>query len=268
MSVDVKNLSFSYGDEDVLKEVSFTANPGQFLSILGPNGVGKSTLFKCILGLLRNYRGEVVIDGTDAKTLSVSETAKRIAYIPQSGYPVFNYSVHDIVLMGATSRLSFFETPKKQDSERADAAMQKIGIAHLRDRCFHHLSGGERQLVMIARALTQQARVLMLDEPTSSLDFGNQVMVLAQARELAGEGYTVIATTHNPEQSYMFSDRILALKGGRILTDGSPREVLDEALIKELYRVEATVSSLFEDRVRACTPNIILDNRRPEDVNQ
>ncbi|HWP79850.1 MAG TPA: ABC transporter ATP-binding protein [Candidatus Acidoferrum sp.] len=266
--MEVKNLSFSYGGGDVLKEVSFTACPGQFLSILGPNGVGKSTLFKCVLGLLRNYRGEVAIDGADAKTLSVPEMAKRVAYIPQSGYPVFNYSVHDIVLMGVTSRLSVFETPKKQDSERADAAMQKIGIAHLRDRCFHHLSGGERQLVMIARALTQQAKVLMLDEPTSSLDFGNQVMVMAQARELAHEGYTVIATTHNPEQSYMFSDRILALKGGRILTDGPPREVLDEALIKELYRVEATVSSLFEDRVRVCTPNMILDNRRPEDVNQ
>jgi iron complex transport system ATP-binding protein len=184
--------------------------------------------------------------------------AKKIAYIPQSGFPVFNYSVHDIVLMGATSRLSTLGTPKKEDSARADAALQKIGIFHLRDRCFHHLSGGERQLVMIARALTQKAMVLMLDEPTSSLDFGNQVMVMAQAKELAGEGYTVIATTHNPEQSYMFSDRILALKGGLILADGPPREVLDANLIRELYRTEVSVSSLFEDRVRICTPEIIL----------
>ncbi len=258
MSVEVKNLSFSYGGGDILKEISFTANPGQFLSILGPNGVGKSTLFKCILGLLRNYSGEVILDGVDAKTLSVSEMAKKIAYIPQSGYPVFNYSVHDIVLMGATSRLSTFGIPQKQDSARADAALQKIGISHLRDRCFHHLSGGERQLVMIARALTQQAKVLMLDEPTSSLDFGNQVLVLEEAKELAGEGYTVIATTHNPEQSYMFSDRIIALKGGRILADGPPREVLDADLMRELYRVNVTVSSLFEDRVRVCTPDIVV----------
>lgn len=258
MSVEVKSLSFSYGSIDVLKDISFTASPGQFLSILGPNGVGKSTLFKCILGLLRNYSGEVLIDGLDCKALSAPEMAKKIAYIPQSGYPVFNYSVHDIVLMGVTSRLSTFGIPKKQDSERADAALQKIGIFHLRDRCFHHLSGGERQLVMIARALTQQAKVLMLDEPTSSLDFGNQVMVMVQAKELAGEGYTVIATTHNPEQSYMFSDRIIALKGGRILTDGPPREVLDAQLMQELYRVEVSVSSLFEDRVRVCTPEIIL----------
>lgn len=258
MSVEVKNLSFSYGSIDVLKEISFVAVPGQFLSILGPNGVGKSTLFKCILGLLKDYSGEVLIDGIDAKTLSVTEMAKEIAYIPQSGYPVFNYSVHDIVLMGVTSSLSTLGIPKKQDSARADAALKKIGIFHLRDRCFHHLSGGERQLVMIARALTQQAKVLMLDEPTSSLDFGNQVMVMGEAKELAGEGYTVIATTHNPEQSYMFSDRILALKGGRILCDGSPKEVLDAKLMQELYRVDVSVSSLFEDRVRVCTPEIIL----------
>ena len=135
-----------------------------------------------------------------------------------------------------------------------EEALEKIGISHLAERCFHRISGGERQLALIARALVQRAPVLMLDEPTASLDFGNQLLVLTQARELAREGYTVIQTTHNPEQSYMFSDRILALRGGEVLTEGRPKDVLTSDMMRQLYGVEVEVSSLFDDRARVCTP--------------
>lgn len=254
MSIEVKDLCFSYGEREVLHGVSFKAEQGEFLSILGPNGVGKSTLFRCVLGLLRDYTGSITVEGRDAKSLSIREAAKLVAYIPQSSHPAFNYSVRDIVLMGTTSGLGTFSTPKKEDIRRVEEALEKIGISHLAERCFHRISGGERQLALIARALVQRAPVLMLDEPTASLDFGNQLLVLTQARELAREGYTVIQTTHNPEQSYMFSDRILALRGGEVLTEGRPRDVLTSDMMRQLYGVEVEVSSLFDDRARVCTP--------------
>ena len=254
MSIEVKNLSFSYGEHEVLHDVSFSVAAGEYLSILGPNGVGKSTLFRCVLGLLRDYTGSVTVEGRDAKSLSIREAARLIAYIPQSSHPAFNYSVRDIVLMGTTSGLGTFATPKKEDVRRVDEALEKIGRPRLAERCGRRTCGGERQLALIARALVQRAPVLMLDEPTASLDFGNQLLVLNCARELAREGYTVIQTTHNPEHSYMFSDRILALRGGRVLTEGGPKEVLTPELMRELYGVEVEVSSLFGDRVRVCTP--------------
>ena len=257
--MEVKNLSFAYSrGRNVLTDVSFTANTGEFLSILGPNGVGKSTLFRCVLGLLRDWTGSILIDGADVRTLGTGEMARRIAYIPQQSAPAFNYSVSDIVLMGTTNRVGAFSTPKKEDAEKCAWALAKVGISRLGDRCYHHLSGGEKQLVMIARALAQSSGVLMLDEPTASLDFGNQMLVLHQARELAREGYTVIQTTHNPEQTYMFSDRILALKGGRVLTEGAPADVLTAELMSRLYGVDVLVSSLHGDMVRVCTPVSIL----------
>lgn len=258
MSIEVKDLCFSYGEREVLHGVSFKAEQGEFLSILGPNGVGKSTLFRCVLGLLRDYTGSITVEGRDAKSLSIREAAKLVAYIPQSSHPAFNYSVRDIVLMGTTSGLGTFSTPKKEDVRRVEEALEKIGISHLAERCFHRISGGERQLALIARALVQRAPVLMLDEPTASLDFGNQLLVLTQARELAREGYTVIQTTHNPEQSYMFSDRILALRGGEVLTEGRPKDVLTSDMMRQLYGVEVEVSSLFDDRARVCTPASVV----------
>ena len=254
MSIEVKNLNFSYGSRQVLHDISFTVGSGEFLSILGPNGVGKSTLFRCVLGLLSGYTGTVTVDGTDVRSFSVREMAKHIAYIPQSSHPIFNYSVSDIVLMGRTSGLSTFRSPGKKDKELCQWAMEKVGISHLALRCFHRLSGGEQQLVLIARALVQKAPVLMLDEPTANLDFGNQLLVLEQARSLAREGYTVIQTTHHPEQSYLFSDRILTIQKGRVLKEGTPEEVLTEETIRALYGVEVEVVSLYHDKARICIP--------------
>ena len=257
MSLEVRDLRFSYGEREVLKGLSFTAEYGQLLSVLGPNGVGKSTLFRCVLGLLSGYTGSVSVDGVDARTFSIREAAKHIAYIPQSSRSIFNYSVFDIVLMGRTSGLSTFRSPGKKDKELCQWAMEKVGITHLQDRCFHRLSGGEQQLVLIARALVQKAPILMLDEPTANLDFGNQLLVLEQVRSLAREGYTVIQTTHHPEQSYMYSDRILAIQKGRVLIEGTPKEVLTEDTIRALYGVDVQIVSLYHDSARICIPGHI-----------
>ena len=240
MSIEVKDLSFSYSERPVLHNINFSVGRGEFLSILGPNGVGKSTLFRCVLGLLSGYTGQVLVDGTDSRTFSTREAAKHIAYIPQSSRSIFNYSV--------------FRSPGKADRELCHWAMEKVGITRLADRCFHRLSGGEQQLVLIARALVQKAPILMLDEPTANLDFGNQLLVLEQARSLAQEGYTVIQTTHHPEQSYMFSDRILAIQNGRVLVEGAPKTVLTEENIRSLYGVDVDVVSLYHDSARICIP--------------
>ena len=262
MSIKVNHLSFGYGQQEVLEDISFSVEKGEFLSVLGPNGAGKSTLFRCILGILSGYTGEVLMDGTDVKKMSVRQLAKQIAYIPQSSHPVFHYSVFDIVLMGRTNNLSVFKSPGKEDIQACLKAMEKVGIGHLKERCFHKLSGGEQQLVLIARALAQDAPVLMLDEPTANLDFGNQLMVLKQAKALTAEGYTVIQTTHHPEQSYLFSDRILALQKGRVVACGTPAEVLTEETIKTLYQVNVDVVSLFEDAARVCIPAEVVKQKR------
>ena len=257
MSIEVRNLSFSYGQKNILHNISFSVEKGEFLSILGPNGAGKSTLFRCILGLLPDYSGEVLINGNNMKQLSPREAARQIAYIPQSSRPVFRYSVLDIVLMGRTNHTSIFKNPGQKDVQVCLRALDRVGIEHLKERCFHNLSGGEQQLVLIARALAQDAPVLLLDEPTANLDFGNQLLVLKQIKKLAEEGYTVIQTTHHPEQSFLFSDRILALQSGSVLANGKPSDVLTSETVKTLYHTRVRVVSLYDDRVRVCIPEEI-----------
>ena len=251
--IKIDGLSFSYGSREVLKNISFNVQPGEFVSVLGCNGVGKSTLFRCMLGLLRGYSGVVTIDGRDVRSMSAKEIAGYAAYIPQSSSPAFNYSVEDMVLFGTTSGIGAFSAPGRKEQERADSALERMGIEDLRLRCYHHLSGGERQLVIIARAIAQNAGILLLDEPTASLDFGNQMRVLRQIRSLADEGYTVIQTTHSPEHSYLFSDRILVLKDGEILSCGTPSEVIVPEIMSSIYGLDVKVESLYDDRMRVCT---------------
>ena len=254
MEIEVKNLSFSYGRNEILHDISFSAREGEFVSILGPNGVGKSTLFRCMLSLLKNYRGDVTVNGRSMKELSIKERASYIAYIPQSSSPAFNYSVMDMVLMGTTAGLNVFGTPGKEETGRAQEALEKVGILSLKDRCYHHLSGGERQLVIIARALAQRAGVLMLDEPAASLDFGNQMRVLKQMKTLTAEGYAVIQTTHSPEHAYLFSDRIIAIHDGKIIRNDIPRKVVVSETMSRLYGTPIRVASLENDTMRVCLP--------------
>ena len=252
--IEVIDLSFSYSGREILKDISFSAQKGEFLSVLGANGVGKSTLFKCMINALPGYTGKITVDGTDTRSMKVRELARHIAYIPQMSASSFNYSVEDIVLMGTTASLGGIRSPGVKEKQRAEQAMERVGIAHLRSRCFHHLSGGESQLVIIARALAQEAEILLLDEPGSALDFGNQMLILEQARKLASDGYTVIQTTHDPEKAHIFSDRILAMKEGRILSQGTPSEVLSGENIELMYGIPVDVTSLYDDKVRVFMP--------------
>ncbi|MGI6545455.1 MAG: ABC transporter ATP-binding protein [Fastidiosipilaceae bacterium] len=234
-SLKVSNLTFAYDQEIILNDLSFSAEGGELISILGPNGVGKSTLFRCILGLLNRYDGNILIANKNAKKIKAREIAKLVAYIPQSHVLTFNYSVLDMVLMGSANRICSIGSPKKQEKAEAQAALEKIGILDLEARGFNHLSGGEQQLVLLARAVMQNAPIWILDEPLANLDYGNQISMLQQLKRLAADGYLILQSIHNPNQAYQFSDRVIGLSEGRIIADGNPKQIMDNALIKALY---------------------------------
>ena len=236
--ISIRNLTFAYRQTPVLKGVSFDLPEGGLTALLGCNGAGKTTLFRCMLGLLPGYKGTMLLDGKEMKTYFAQQLARKIASIPQSHYPAFNYSVRDMVLMGTTQQTGMFASPGKEQRRIADEAMDRIGILPLADRGFAQLSGGEKQLVLIARALAQQAKILFMDEPTSALDYGNQLRVMEQVRLLGQQGYTVILSTHTPQHALSFADRVLALHDGVLLRDGKPEDVMDPDLMKTLYGVD------------------------------
>ena len=242
MKLTVNDLSYSYTkDVPVLKGVSFTAEKGEFLSVLGPNGAGKSTLFRCLLGGIDGYSGSIELDGREVRGLSRREMAARIAYIPQIHRPTFGYSVLDTALMGLTRELSPFRSPTAEQEKRAMEALEQMGVARLAARNFATLSGGEQQLVLIARALCQRSDILLMDEPTSSLDYGNQLRLLRCVQELARRGYTVILSTHDPQHALRFADCVLALSGGGVAAFGGVRDVLTAELLHRLYGVDAVL---------------------------
>ena len=257
MSIKVENLCFSYGERQVLDSISFEAGYGRFLSVLGPNGVGKSTLFRCMLGLLRPSAGTVTIEGNDITSMSAAQLSRHIAYIPQSHNPVFNFSVLDMVLMGTTAQLGQFSSPGKAQQELAESSLERLGILHLKERSYANISGGERQLVLIARAIAQSAKILVMDEPSANLDFGNRIRVMQTVKELTKDGYAVIQSTHDPDQAYMYSDKILAMHAGQVLAFGSPKETINDKVISTLYGVDVEVSSMQDDTIRVCVPKSI-----------
>ncbi|MDD3400575.1 MAG: ABC transporter ATP-binding protein [Eubacteriales bacterium] len=242
MGLAVKDLSFSYTDVPVLQGVSFTLQSGEVAAVLGANGAGKSTLFRCVLGLLNKYGGSITIDGKEIKSLSPKRLSRLIAYIPQSHYPAFQYTVLDMVLMGMAPQISALGSPGSKQRNQAMQALDMLNIGALAQRSFLRLSGGEQQLVLIARALVQQARILLMDEPTANLDFGNQHLVLSTAQKLKNEGYAVLLSTHNPQQALLYADRLIAIKDGHICADGIPHDVLSAQLIKSLYGLDVKIT--------------------------
>lgn len=243
MSLRVSDLCFSYGKTPVLRDVSFSLDAGQLVALLGANGAGKTTLFRCILGLNEGYAGSIAVDGSEVRSLTPRQVSHRIAYIPQVHYPAFQYSVLEMVLMGTTHRLSLAGAPGKEETADALAALRTLGIEHLSQRDYGRLSGGEQQMVLIARALVQQTKLLLMDEPTASLDYGNQLRVLSAVHRLTHDGYTVLLSTHNPQHALSYADRVLALANGSLAADGPAGAVLSPALIHTLYGVDVEFSS-------------------------
>lgn len=235
MRLEANGLSFSYSRRDVLSDISFTVEDGRSLALLGRNGSGKTTLLRLLLGFLKPDEGEVLIDGRNAEEMTGRERARCIAYIPQSSSSVYAYSVLEMVMMGCAPALSIFQKPGKADREKAEEALETLGIQDLGRRSVNAISGGERQLALIARALTQDARILLLDEPTSSLDYSNQLLVMETLEKLRDRGYSILFSTHNPEQALMNATDVLILQHHRLSFLGKPEGLLDGEKLEKLY---------------------------------
>ena len=249
MILEVKNLNFKYTDKLVLNDINFGVKKGSIIGILGENGVGKSTLFKCMLGFLEADSGEILIDGEDINKLDLKERAKKIAYIPQSHHPTFNHEVINVVEMGSNVRMSGFSTPGEDERKKAYEILELLGIERLAERGYKEISGGERQLVLIGRALMQEAKILIMDEPTANLDYGNQIKVLKTCKDLTDLGYTIIQSTHHPQQAFMFFDEVLLMHDHKILGQGNIREVLTEENLKTIYDIDLKIGVLEDNGV-------------------
>jgi iron complex transport system ATP-binding protein len=237
----VADLSFGYPGRAVGSHVSFSLEAGEILCLLGPNGGGKTTLFRTILGLIPALTGRIAVDGADISHWSARRRARAMGYVPQSGGGSFAFTVREIVLMGRTAQRGAFAPPALDDYDAAEAALETLGIRHLGERDWLRISGGERQLALIARALAQDPQVMVLDEPTANLDFGNQVRVTDEVRRLGASGLAVLFSTHHPEQAFACAHRVAMLHEGRLAEIGPPASVITEAAMRRVYGLEVEV---------------------------
>ena len=232
-AISVNNLSFAYNGSHVLNEVNTDIEAGKLTFILGKNGGGKSTFLRILAGLLPYQTGVVHIWGNDNSKLSYTERAKIIGFLNQQHKAVFPFTVEEVVLTGRAGYITFI--PKESDKQAAYNAIEKIGITHLRNRIYTELSGGEQQLVMIARVLAQNPKILLLDEPTSHLDFSNQSHLLALLKKLANEGLTIVAVLHDPNLAFLYGDDFLFVKDKQVIRSADNIDAWNTDFLRTIY---------------------------------
>ncbi len=235
MILEGRALTIGYSDRTVGAGLDVQLAKGEVLALLGPNGGGKTTLLKTLLGLLAPIAGEVRLDGRPLGRYSDRERARLVAYVPQVHNATFAFPVETIVLMGRTAHGGLFSRPSNADRAVAARVLERFGIAHLAERPYTMISGGERQLALLARALAQEPQFIVLDEPTASLDFGNQGKVMREIRALAASGHGVLFTTHDPNHALRAADRAFLLRDGARIGEGPVANVLDRAQLEALY---------------------------------
>lgn len=252
----VSDLSCGYGARPVIKHVNMEINPGEIICILGPNGTGKTTYFKTLLGFLKLLEGRIYLEGRDISLYTRYELARKIGYVPQSHTTPFPFTVLDVVVMGRSAHLGLFASPGKRDYEIAIEALASLDILYLKDRIFSQISGGERQMVLIARVLTQQTNLLVMDEPTSNLDFGNQVRVLSHINNLVKKGISVIMTSHFPDHAFLCSGKVALMYDGKLLDFGDANEVMTEESLKKIYGIDVRVTDYEHEgrKMKNCIP--------------
>lgn len=239
--LSVRDLHVSYDGHPVLRGVSLAARAGEVVAVVGPNGCGKTTLIRAITRVVPWERGEVLAGEVPVRYLRQRELARLVAVVPQNPVLPLGYTALDVVLMGRTPHLGFFEQEGPEDYRRAKAALERARAGHLTERRVDELSGGERQAVVLARALAQEAPILILDEPTANLDIGHQVAVASLVRRLAASGLAVLAAIHDLTLASLYCDRIVLMREGRVLAEGEPDEVLTTEVIRSAYGAEVTV---------------------------
>ena len=237
MEMKINNLFGGYDEKAVVNDITFSASDGDMIYVLGPNGSGKTTLFNLIIGYKNRISGEIMIDGEDIDTFSNIELAKKIAYIPQDHVPAFNYTVEDIVIMGRTCHLDRFASPKKEDYDIVCDSLAMIGIERLLKREYMELSGGERQQVLIARALCQQAKIIIMDEPLNGLDFTNKAIVTETLNKLTHMGNIIMMSTHNAINNYSSKAKILLIDTEGRSTYGDIESMISANIIQKAYNI-------------------------------
>jgi iron complex transport system ATP-binding protein len=235
--LQTRGLTYRIGERLILNNVSLDMAAGDNIALLGANGAGKSTLMRLLLGLLTPHAGEVLIDGQPMRSMKRRAVARQIAYVPQSHVPSFPFSVGHIVGQGRLPTVGLGHALSRDDKACVQQSLNDLGILHMSERPYTELSGGERQLVLIARAIVQRANTIILDEPVTGLDYGHQLRLLALLKRLASKGISILSSTHRPEHALASANRVLVLHEGRLIADGAPHDVIDSALMARLYQV-------------------------------
>ncbi len=258
MKLEVRDAHVGYkSGESIQRYVNFTVENGEVCCVLGPNGCGKSTLFKSVLGLIPLQSGKVTVDGDDISKWSPSRLADTMAYVSQSHTPPFPYQVKDVVLLGRVNKVGYLGQPTENDYHIVENAMMDMGVYDLRDKVYTDISGGELQLVMIARALAQQPKILVLDEPTAALDYGNVVRVIDKVRSLAERDLAVIMTTHSPDHAFMCNSNVVLLQKEFPMQFGKAVDVITEKNMKQAYGVNVKIVEFVNTKgeiTRMCAP--------------
>ncbi|MBU0951703.1 MAG: ABC transporter ATP-binding protein [Elusimicrobia bacterium] len=234
--LEIYNLSCGYAGKEIIKNISFSVNEGSFLGILGPNGAGKTTLFRSLTKIIKPIEGKIFFQGKALSDLSAKDLAKEIAVLPQILDVPFSFSIEEFVLLGRHPHLKRLEAPGKKDFDIAQKAMMELNIADLKHRKIRDLSGGERQRVLIAQALAQEPKLLLLDEPVNHLDIKHQIEILDLLRDLNKTGLTVVIILHDLNLASEYCDDLLLLNEGKIHTYGKARDVLKYEILEEVYK--------------------------------
>jgi iron complex transport system ATP-binding protein len=237
----LQNGDFSYGERPIFKGLNLEIHKAEVMCILGANGCGKTTLLRCLNGSMRLHKGTVHIDNSDIGDLNVEEIAKKIGFVFQEHTAPFPFSVLEVVRMGRAPHLKIFASPSHKDNEIALEKLELVGMLHLKDKPYTQISGGERQLVLIARTLAQEPQIILMDEPTSHLDYRNQTIILQIINRLAVNGLGVLMTSHLPDHALLYSGRVALMKNGQFISTGKPDEVMTDQSLKEVYDIDIKI---------------------------
>lgn len=271
MILTVENGCFAYphSERTVLRDICFSAAPGDVLAILGPNGAGKTTLLRCTMGLLAWQHGSSRLDGRSIRAIPPRELWSAVSYVPQAREASCAYTVEEMVLLGRSSRLGLFSQPRRADLKMAEAVLDRFGLLHIRHKKCAEISGGELQMVLMARALASEPQILVLDEPESNLDFKNQLIVLDTISALAAEGLTCIFNTHYPAHALRRANKALLLSADGSYRFGETRQTLTEEAIGKLFGVQAVIDDIETPTsvVREVVPLALAEGNAPAAEN-
>lgn len=264
--LSTKGLAYGHPGRTLGRDIDLSINAGEVLCVLGPNGSGKTTLFRTLLGLIPPHAGEITLNAKPLDAHPPAERAKCMAYVPQAGNRYFAFTVREVVLMGRTAHLGLFAAPGAKDVDATDAVIDKLHMGHLAEKAFTDISGGERQLALIARALAQASPLLIMDEPTANLDFGNQMLILDEIQRLKASGRSVIFCSHDPDHAlrtcHQPADQVLLLHHGNALACGRAQDVVTPENLGTLYGIGVEIIESRSDGQRFCRPANVDPNKR------